>query len=367
LPFTAQGRRLLLDVVLAPDRSDEVRRKAMRLLKRDRSGVELLLQDCENPDHRRALGQLYGPGRFNLNTNGILLPAQIDMWPIAEGFEEAKRPDDIRPELQQLRDHYDVGFDAWFHFTRGLNLPWSSLRRWMLKRGKTQAEADRAVQEAIDVYLTVARELSGQANLTTLAEWDKWYRAAQPKPISQARWLQQMLAHPELVRLNQFHESYVIRSESVAPDLVKDYAKLVRAAPLGARWRLCLTLLLYCDRVEEAPLLIDDIEQELRDHPVRFGDRNLWPIRILSYRFGVNYFWDVAAWRRWWAEYQIRIPSIPKWTPSQKEGFAPGPPPPASAGSATVSRIQRCFLQPLTVSTAWPVFCRSASRRVSSR
>jgi hypothetical protein len=320
LPFTAQGRRLLLDVVLAPGRDDNVRRKAIRLLKRDRTGVELLLQDCENPDHRRILGKLYGPDRFSLNTSGYLLPAQIDKWPIAHGFEEAKRPDDIRPELQQLRDHYDVGFDAWFTFTRGLNLPWSSLRRWMLKRGKTQAEADRAVHEAIDVYLTVARELSGQSDLGTLAEWDEWYRAARPKPISQARWLQRMLAHPDLVVLNQFHEIYVIPSRSVAPELVDDYAKLVRAVPAGSRWRLCLLLLLYCDRVEEAPLLIDDIEQELRDHPVRFGDRNLWPIRILRYRFGVNYFWDVAAWRRWWTEYQGKAIASPAGTGGRANG-----------------------------------------------
>jgi hypothetical protein len=67
-----------------------------------------------------------------------------------------------------------------------------------------------------------------------------------------------------------------------------------------------LTLLLYSDRTEEVPLLIDDIEQELRDHPARFGDRNTWPIAILRYRFGVNHFWDVGAWRRWWTDYQAK-------------------------------------------------------------
>ncbi len=67
---------------------------------------------------------------------------------------------------------------------------------------------------------------------------------------------------------------------------------------------MCLTLLLYADRTEEAPLLIDDIEQELRDHPTRFADRNPWPIVILRFRFGVNHFWDVDAWRRWWADYR---------------------------------------------------------------
>jgi hypothetical protein len=55
----------------------------------------------------------------------------------------------------------------------------------------------------------------------------------------------------------------------------------------------------------------NDIEQELRDHPGRFADRNSWPILILRYRFSVNYFWDVAAWRRWWADYQRRMITSP--------------------------------------------------------
>ena len=32
-------------------------------------------------------------------------------------------------------------------------------------------------------------------------EWEEWHRVAQPRPVSQARWLEQMLAHPELVVL----------------------------------------------------------------------------------------------------------------------------------------------------------------------
>ena len=62
--------------------------------------------------------------------------------------------------------------------------------------------------------------------------------------------------------------------------------------------------MMYADRTEETPLLIDDIEQEVRDYPTRFGDRNSTPAMILRWRFGVNYFWDVAAWRQWWADYQ---------------------------------------------------------------
>jgi hypothetical protein len=62
--------------------------------------------------------------------------------------------------------------------------------------------------------------------------------------------------------------------------------------------------LLYCDRTEEAPILIGEIEQELRDHPAKFTERNVWPIWILQYRFGVNHFWDVSGWRRWWVAYE---------------------------------------------------------------
>jgi hypothetical protein len=57
--------------------------------------------------------------------------------------------------------------------------------------------------------------------------------------------------------------------------------------------------------------LIDDFEQELRDHRGRFAERNSWPIRILAYRFGVNHFWNIAAWRRWWTEYKGKAIASP--------------------------------------------------------
>ena len=95
----------------------------------------------------------------------------------------------------------------------------------------------------------------------------------------------------------QFKEfaRFIDAKHSVEPELLPVFARLAHAVPPGTRWRLCQTLLLYPERTEEVPLLIDDIEQEVRDHPTRFGDRNTWPIAILRDRFGVNHFWDVAA------------------------------------------------------------------------
>ena len=313
LPCTAEGRRLLLDVVLTPGRDRKVRLKAMRLLKRDRHDVELLLRTCEDPDRRRVLGRFYGPDRHDLVAMRNYLPPYLDCWPLPREIAVVTDSNDPRPELLELRTYWDNIRSPWLTLTPGASPSYSiGLRSRLLKRRKTQAEADRAVQEAIDVNLTVARELSGQSDLSTLAEWDKWYRAARPKPISQSRWLQRMLAPPDLmVVLSDFGEIYVKIVRSVAPEFLPDYVRLARAAPPGSRWRRCLALLLYSDRTEEAPLLIDDIEQELRDHPLRFGDRNLWPILILHYRFGVNYFWDVAAWRRWWTEYQGKAIASP--------------------------------------------------------
>jgi hypothetical protein len=123
------------------------------------------------------------------------------------------------------------------------------------------------------------------------------------RSVAPERWLEQMLAHPHLVAVPQIADHFQ-SYYSVALELRPLYSQLAASVPDGAHWRLCLPLLLDLDRDQEAPLLIDDIEQELHDHPTRFMERNTWPLDILRYRFGVNHFWDVAAWRQWWASYQ---------------------------------------------------------------
>jgi hypothetical protein len=324
LPYTEAGRRLLLDVVLESGRDVPVRRKAMRLLKRDQAGAELLLRACQDPVQRRVIGHLYGPDGYNL-TAWSDLPILIDGWYLSPKLAEVKDPDDPRPELIRLRDYWstELGSWPWDVVVRGLNrATWASMRMRLLKKGKPATEADRAVQGAVETYLAVARELSGRADISTPAEWDRWYHSVQPAAIPRAVWHERMLAHPELIAFGKFNDYLITPKRSLSPEVVEDYAKLARAVPPGARWRLGLTLLLYCDRTEEAPLLIDDIEQELRDCPNRFAERNTWPIRILSYRFGVNYFWDVDAWRRWWADYQREMLARPTAAAGQGTGDA---------------------------------------------
>jgi hypothetical protein len=240
-----------------------------------------------------------------------VLPVQLDLSWLPPELAEVRDPDDPRPELARLRDRWGEtrGSWPWEFVIRGLDpATWASLRARLLKDGRPPADADRAAQRAADAYLAVARELSGRSDLRTPQEWDRWYRATRPAPIPLARWEERMLAHPELIGfgLGSFNEFFNAPKWSLPPERVAEFSLVVRAAPPHARWRLCLTLLLYCDRAEEAPLLIDVIEQELLDCPRRYAKRNTWPIRILMYRFGVNYFWDVAAWRRWWADYQVR-------------------------------------------------------------
>ena len=184
LPCTAEGRRLLLDVVLTPGRDRKVRLKAMRLLKRNRHGVELLLRTCEDPDRRRVLGEFYGPDHYNLTTISNYLPAQLDAWSLPLNLEDAKDPADPRPELLQLRTCWDITIH-WSSLARGLDPShWGHVRRQMLERGKTPAEADRVVQRAVEGTLAIARELSGRDDLSTPEEWGQWIRDDKPEPIS---------------------------------------------------------------------------------------------------------------------------------------------------------------------------------------
>ena len=306
LPCTEQGRRLLLDVVLTPGRDPAVRRKAMRLLKRDTHGVERLLSACENPDQRRLLGQLYGPDQYNLVVWSNGLPAKLDGWAIPTNLGEVKNPDDPRPELRELRIGRDEMHPPWPTLVWGVDpATWSNVKRRLLDKGESEADAEHIVHEIVEADLAIVQELSGRHDLITPAEWQTWYRGAaqHAKPIPLRRWLDQMIQHADLMAVKEF-DSEINFTHSVGPELVPVLARLARAAPAGARWRPGQTLLLFADRTEEAPLLIDDIEQEVRDHPARFADRNPMPGRILRWRFGVNYFWDVAAWRRWWAGYQ---------------------------------------------------------------
>ena len=317
LPCTADGRRLLLEIVLAPGRDLEVRRKAMRLLKRDCNGFDLLLRACEQPDRRRILGQLYGPDSSNLTySNGR--PSKLELWAIPMNLVNVKNPDDPRPELRALRARPDYINFPWPGLIDGMKpANWGHVRTRMLEQGKTEAEADRGVQEIVLGDMAVARELAGRDDLSTPAEWQRWFSQAnmEAELVTLGRWVESMHAHPDLMQFKEFTR-FIDANHSVEPELLPVFARLAHAAPPGTRWRLCQTLLLYSERTEEVPLLIDDIEQEVRDHPARFGDRNTRPTAILRDRFGVNHFWDVAAWRRWWSDYEAKASTRQPGRPS---------------------------------------------------
>jgi hypothetical protein len=138
LPCTTEGRQLLLEVVLTAGRDDEVRRKAMRLLKRDCNGVELLLRVCEDPLRRRVVGQFYGPDQHNLTVISDGLPAQLDGWSLSAEVAEAKDPEDPRPELRELGNRRDVISFPWNTLIGGISRSyWGYLGKRMLEQGKT--------------------------------------------------------------------------------------------------------------------------------------------------------------------------------------------------------------------------------------
>ena len=263
----------------------------MRLLKRDRNGIVLLLQACEDPARRKILGARYGPDEYNLVTISGGLPSMLHGWSlpfdtsIGLDLRNVKDPDDPRPELQQLLDYWDRSSDPiglLIQETAPFRL---QHMRFSLKGGKwkTAAEIEESLGRVSEASLAILREVSGRTDLESPEEWSEWFKAARPEPVSRHRWFELMLAHPALLEHPRLNSTYKME-HGIAPDLVPLSIRLARIAPQNARTDLAVTLLLYCDRVEEAPVLIDAIDQEIRDHPTFPGQRNAWPITILRER-----------------------------------------------------------------------------------
>ena len=145
LPCTADGRRLLLEIVLAPGRDLGVRRKAMRLLKRDCNGFDLLLRACEQPNRRRILGQVVRARRAPTSRTATAAPPSSELWAIPHvNLVNVKNPDDPRPELRAAPL---VARPVYINFP-GLELIagmkpayWGHVRTRMLEQGKTRSRS----------------------------------------------------------------------------------------------------------------------------------------------------------------------------------------------------------------------------------
>jgi hypothetical protein len=305
LATSSEGRAILWEYASSRCRPIEHRRTAMRMLKRDRGGVALLLEACEDAGRRAIVAELFGPDKVNLFSWSHGLPAQIDGWSISQEFENAQDPSDPRPELRKLLAREDVVHDPWFGLIHGVapNF-WARGSRTVGSAADQREFIDRNVQNAERIL----QELTGRSDLTTPEAWMKWYNETKPSLVARRRWLELNLKYHGLLNYEGYNRDFDFY-KTMPPDCLPLYEQLARRGPEWARLPISQMLLLYADRLEEIPYLIDRIEQEVRQHPRKVSRRNPFPLQILQRRFAVNYLWDVSAWRSWWAREQTQIGS----------------------------------------------------------
>src|SRR5262249_1708042 len=120
-------------------------------------------------------------------------------------------------------------------------------------------------------------------------------------------WFEVMLRNPELADYGYVYNCILpFDTGAIPPEDLPLYLRMAREGATPARYYACEALLLYTDRTDVVPDVIDLIEWEALRVPKKPSDRDARAIRLLQRRFGVNFFWDVAAWRRWWADHRIK-------------------------------------------------------------
>jgi hypothetical protein len=169
-----------------------------------------------------------------------------------------------------------------------------------LEKAASEAEG-RIRQNMRETSLRCLRWITGRADLHSPAEWRRWYESTRPAPLSQCELVKLVLAHPEALDAAAILRRIVPYHLGPMPaDCVALYERMVREGPPTSRYWACTALLLCTPETGATPIVIDLIGEK-RSDDVRTGS---WgPIDLLKQRFAENFFWDVTAWREWWAEY----------------------------------------------------------------
>lgn len=180
----------------------------------------------------------------------------------------------------------------------------------------------RAVaEERAATALEMLRAISGRDDLKTAAEWQAWAKGLKPQgewdgahdppPLDLRLLLEQLLAHPEFLE-ESYLAGFVANTTlgELPPEIISLYRRLVHLRPFPARFAIAEALLIQGNCPDAVPVLLDMIEEEAARKATPPRRRDLRARHLLRDRFGVNFLDDVAAWRRWWAEY--RPPSGPE-------------------------------------------------------
>jgi hypothetical protein len=268
-----EGRDILLAYAISGAHPVELRRRAIERLQETIPGIHLLSNAVEAPDVLKFLGAII---------DGHLRAT----FRVALAKLEGRNGEALWSELI---DGVDSGYPNRFPS------PTTAVER------AASEAVSRIRQHTRESSLCCLRWITGRTDLQSQSEWRRWYGVTRPSPLTQRELVKLALEHPEALDTAAILRRIVPHHLGAVPaECVPLYERMAREGPPASRYWACTALLLCTPRTDAAPIVIDLIGQR-RSDDVR--TRSWGPIELLKQRFAENFFWDVTAWRGWWAEY----------------------------------------------------------------
>ena len=283
---TRDGREALL--AYAADESNPVpeRRRAIHRLKRDPAGVAFLLASADDPSRRTTIAAFFGRDHATLPGD----PPPYDPRPTLPYARESADPSDPRPELRRLLADLGRMDDPWPRLLRDIN----NVARTPEARaaGLPNDDGDwNALDRANHVLdlLTVAAPTLDRSKAVPGGAW-----GIEGPPIAWRDWFAALDRFPDRAG----HLDADFRLATLPPDCLPTLTKIAGSPTSPHRDASLRLLVARSERIEEVGPLIDTLSG--RD-PVRLSSHDAASLRALRRRFAVDFAWDTASWRSWWA------------------------------------------------------------------
>jgi hypothetical protein len=306
---TPRGRAFLLAYAEDAKNPPQLRRKAVHMLKRNREGIRLLLDVCEDPARRATVARFFGRDNTNLVSGGTWDMIDANYWPVDSHFKAANAsdPSDPRPELRMILAYRSDGASLPLgRYVDDLDVGTES--QVLLRRGVPASEVDAVARARAARARRMLETLVPPPHPETRDGWAARLKSVDG-PTPWDVYLDALARHPDApipgYRLGYtqhpdalaFYLPYQITlppgTEPAMIRLARDHPESYGAEPLKA-------LLIYGGRWQEAEGIFDLMESILRRTPDRLSARDPDLLRALVCRFAVNRGWDVDAWRSWW-------------------------------------------------------------------
>jgi hypothetical protein len=268
---TDDCRNVLLGLATNPAQQAQLRKWAIETLELTLPGRELLLEACREPAQRTLLEE-------------VLDEQFEDSIHAAQRRAAQINGDDL---LQELID--ELAGTSWL-LASGSGPP------------RTPAELAAARDSMKKDSQRILVALSGRDDLKKPEEWQAWLDAAHPPAVSYQRLLSLVIAEPDLLKHHSMsRRAFLYEPGSMPDDCLPLYLQMLHNGPWESQYCAAYALLWHSDNLDAVPVLIDRISQA----PSGDDAFEVYPaIQLLQQRFAVNYFWDAAAWKEWWQQYQ---------------------------------------------------------------